>query len=191
MDEYLEHSEHIDWDTPAIQREAARLATNRGSRESVVRACFEFVRDEIKHSADHQTDPITCRASDVLKYRTRFCYAKSHLLAALLRANKFPTALLYQRLRADDNSYCLHGLNEVYINGHGWHRIDARGNTEDIHSAFELGNAALAFENKFPGETLFEKRHSRPLDAIVDLLTQHQSWDVVAQNLPDFGDQNV
>ena len=64
----------------------------------VARACFEFVRDQIKHSWDFQLNPVTCRASDVLKHGTGYCYAKSHLLAALLRANRIPAGLCYQRL---------------------------------------------------------------------------------------------
>ena len=51
------------------------------------RACFEFVRDQIKHSRDYEMDPTTWKASDVLLHGTGYCYAKSHLLAAMLRAN--------------------------------------------------------------------------------------------------------
>ena len=43
------------------------------------------------------------------------CYAKSHLLAAILRANLFPTGFCYQRLVLDDKTdsrFVLHGLND-------------------------------------------------------------------------------
>jgi hypothetical protein len=58
--------------------------------EALEKACFEWVRDEIRHSYDYQMNPVTCRASDVLEYKTGYCFAKSHLLAALLRANQIP-----------------------------------------------------------------------------------------------------
>ena len=45
------------------------------------------------------------------------CYAKSHLLAGLLRANGIPAAFVYQRLRLNDDGplFCLHGLNGAYL----------------------------------------------------------------------------
>nr|WP_320193052.1 transglutaminase family protein [uncultured Desulfobacter sp.] len=66
----------------------------------------------------------------VLKYKTGYCYAKSHLLAALLRACNIPAGLCYQRLTIANNKapFCLHGLNAVYLQRHGWYRIDSRGN---------------------------------------------------------------
>jgi len=39
-------------------------------------------------------NPVTCKASDVLIYGTGYCYAKSHLLAALLRANAIPAGFV-------------------------------------------------------------------------------------------------
>ncbi len=44
------------------------------------------VRDNIHHSRDYKDEITTYKASDVLKYKTGWCYAKSHLWAALLRA---------------------------------------------------------------------------------------------------------
>jgi len=66
----------------------------------------------------------------VLKYKTGYCYAKSHLLAALLRANNIPAGLCYQRLTIENDMlpYCLPALNAVYLPKYGWYRIDARGN---------------------------------------------------------------
>ncbi|MEZ0154964.1 MAG: transglutaminase family protein [Candidatus Reddybacter sp.] len=53
------------------------------------------MRDQISHSLDSQQNPVTYRASSVLEYGTGYCYAKSHLLVALLRANSIP-ALNYR-----------------------------------------------------------------------------------------------
>lgn len=41
---------------------------------------------------------VTCSASDVLQHRSGICYAKSNLLAALLRKEGIPTRFCYQRL---------------------------------------------------------------------------------------------
>jgi transglutaminase-like putative cysteine protease len=71
---------------------------------------------------------VTCSASQVLLHGTGFCYAKGHLLAALLRANAIPVGSCYQRLRIDGTGppFCLHGFNSVHLPAIGWYRIDAR-----------------------------------------------------------------
>ena len=56
------------------------------------------VRDEISHSGDFRVNQPTCAASEVLRHKAGWCFAKSHLLAALLRANSIPAGLCYQRL---------------------------------------------------------------------------------------------
>jgi transglutaminase-like putative cysteine protease len=52
---------------------------------SRIQACLEWVRDGIGYSATNSRDR-SSGGSDVLIEPTGFCYAKSHLLAALLRA---------------------------------------------------------------------------------------------------------
>ncbi len=98
MQDYLQASEYIDIHHPLIQETAQQLAANLQGDEAIAKSCFEFVRDNIKHSWDFQLNPVTCKASEVLRHGTGYCYAKSHLLAALLRANNIPAGLCYQRL---------------------------------------------------------------------------------------------
>jgi transglutaminase-like putative cysteine protease len=81
--------------SPTIVKKAAK---GDNSDESISNNCFQFVSDEIKHSLDYRLNPVTCKASDVLFHKTGYCYAKSHLLVALLRANGIPSGLCYQRL---------------------------------------------------------------------------------------------
>lgn len=88
MEQYLASTDIIDWKTPEIIKLA--LSAVQDSEENIALACFEWVRDNIKHSWDYKLNPTTCKASDVLKYKTGYCYGKSHLLAALLRANHIP-----------------------------------------------------------------------------------------------------
>lgn len=96
MKRYLESSEFIDWDEPEVLSKAIELSKDCSNSLEIAEKCFKFVRDEIKHSWDYRLDPVTCRASDALKHSTGYCYAKSHLLAALLRANNIPAGLCYQ-----------------------------------------------------------------------------------------------
>lgn len=100
---------------PAVQTRPA-LAAGQAPDEAIARACFELVHDGIAHRWDHRRAAVTCRASDVLARRPGYCYAKSHLLAALLCANGVPAGLCYQRLTVTGRpSCCLHGLNAVYL----------------------------------------------------------------------------
>jgi transglutaminase-like putative cysteine protease len=157
------------------------------SAAEVTHRCFEFVRDAIRHSADHHLNPVTCRASDVLRYGTGYCYAKSHLLAALLRANGIPAGLCYQRLSVNDDGapYCLHGLNAVYLPEYGWYRIDARGDKPGISARFTPPAEVLAFTPRLPGERDLPGIHTEPLPQVIATLTSHPDYSAVLHNLPD------
>jgi len=187
MDKYLTSSEIIDWKTPHVMKKAIELSQGMVNPVDIAKTCFVYVRDEIKHSNDYQLNPVTCKASDVLKYKTGYCYAKSHLLAALLRANKIPAGLCYQRLTIDNDQppFCLHGLNAVYLPNIGWYRIDARGNKDGINADFTPPREKLAFSITIEGETDFQEIWSEPLPEITRVLESASSFREVTENLPD------
>ncbi len=186
-DSYLENSEYIDWKHPSVAAKAAVLSKGQSSDEAIAKRCFEFVRDHIKHSWDYRMNPVTCRASEVLLHGTGYCYAKSHLLAALLRANGIPAGLCYQRLtvETDGASYCLHGLNAVYLEQHGWYRIDARGNKPGVAAEFRPPVEKLAFSITDPEEKDFPEIWPEPLPLVVRVLTESRTVEEVFENLPD------
>ena len=187
MDEYLQTSEIIDWNHPAILALSQTIASEHQTSEAIAKACFEWVRDEIYHSYDYQMNPITCRASDVLHYKTGYCYAKSHLLAALLRANGIPAGFCYVRLSMNDQGapYCLHGFNAVYLPEVGWYRVDARGNREGVDAQFTPPQEKLAFKIQVSEEADFPAILSKPLQVVVEALQAQSTWDEMLRNLPD------
>ena len=186
MEKYLASTEYIDWQNSNVKNQAALLSDGAHDELEIVRRCFEFVRDEIKHSWDYQLNPVTCKASDVLKHGTGYCYAKSHLLAALLRANNIPAGLCYQRTTAyDESEFCLHGLNAVYLEWHGWYRIDARGNKESVAAEFCPPQEKLAFALTTEGEVDLPEIWPSPLPIITDVLSRYNTYQEVADNLPD------
>ena len=187
MDKYLATSEIIDWKTPLVIKQAKDLSQGLVNKKDIAKACFEYVRDEVKHSNDYKLNPVTCKASDVLKYKTGYCYAKSHLLAALLRANEIPAGLCYQRLTIENDRppFCLHGLNAVYLQQTGWYRIDARGNKEGVNAEFTPPIEKLAFPIVVEGEFDIKEIFSEPLPEVVKTLTTYNSFQEVAENLPD------
>ena len=187
MQRYLNPSKYIDFEDADIFAVATGFARRANSELDLVRQCFEFVRDEIRHSSDFKLNPVTCRASDVLRHKTGYCYAKSHLLAALLRANSIPTGLCYQRLSVGDSGapYCLHGLNAVYLQDFGWYRIDARGNKSGVNAEFCPPKEALAFPIREPKERDLPEIWLEPLPVVVEVLERYETYDQVLTNLPD------
>lgn len=187
MQQYLAPSKYIDFDSPNIAQKAADLARGVTSESELVKRCFEFVRDQIKHSWDFKLNPVTCRASDVLLHGTGYCYAKSHLLAALLRANGVPAGLCYQRLPVGDAGppYCLHGLNAVFLSDYGWYRLDARGNKPGISAQFCPPVEALAFPIREAMERDLPEIWPEPLPVVIHALENYADVALVHANLPD------
>jgi transglutaminase-like putative cysteine protease len=187
MQEYLATTDIIDWQHPAILKLANELTPQKDSPEKIAQVCFEWVRDNIKHSSDYKMNPVTCAASEVLQYRTGYCFAKSHLLAALLRANNIPAGFCYQRLSVFDNGapYSLHGFNAVYLPQSGWYRIDARGNKEGVNALFTPPQEQLAYKLNFSEEVDCQEVFARPLDIVVRSLQKYHTWDELRDNLPD------
>lgn len=184
---YLQHSKIIDWQHPEVWQQAQQLSAHKDSLTAIAQACFEWVRDEICHSYDYQLNPVTCSASEVLKFRTGYCYGKSHLLAALLRANSIPAGFCYQRLSIDDmgEPYSLHGLNGIFLPEIGWYRVDPRGNKEGIQAEFTPPQERLAYPIRLPGEWDCKQVFAKPLPVVVKALQTHQTWDELHKNLPD------
>jgi transglutaminase-like putative cysteine protease len=187
MEAYLRSTQIIDWQHSAVLAQAQQLAAGQPTQIAIAKACFEWVRDCIHHSVDYQMNPVTCKASDVLHHKTGYCYAKSHLLAALLRANDILTGFCYQRLSVDDQGapYCLHGLNAVYLEEFGWYRIDARGNNANVNAQFTPPQAQLAYLPQLIEESDFPQVLAEPLPRVVKALQAGSSWDELQQQLPD------
>lgn len=186
LDIFLISDNIINWQHPAILDQAQQLNNNAGQLH-IALCCFEFVRDEIKHSGDYQLNPVTCIASDVLEHGTGYCYAKSHLLAALLRANGIAAGLCYQRLTIHDDQppFCLHGLNAVYLADMGWYRMDARGNNTGVDAQFTPPVEQLAFPITTEGEYDLPGIWSKPHPEVIRVLTRFDDVIEVARNLPD------
>ncbi len=187
LPEFLLRSEIVDYDDPAVRELAARLSDGLEDDEAIAEACFRYVRDEVRHTGDHHDDITTWKASEVLRYKTGWCYAKSHLLAALLRANGIPAGFCYQRFGCGeyrDDIHCLHGLNAVYLCQYGWYRVDPRGNKEGVDAQFSPPVEKLAFE---PGEGEYDLAdiYPEPLAVVVEKLESNRSYDAMIHDFPD------
>ncbi|NRD76996.1 transglutaminase family protein [Bacillus sp. BRMEA1] len=149
LKDYLKESPVVDFSHPAIKEMIAALFQDSQTEAEKAKIAFEFVRDKIAHSWDIQSTTITCKASEVLLFKEGICYAKSNLLAALLRSQGIPTGFCYQRLMLFDTpekGYALHTLNGVYLQSlDRWIRLDARGNKPGVQAEFSTSEEILAF----------------------------------------------
>jgi transglutaminase-like putative cysteine protease len=175
---YLETSVLVDWEHPAIDAWADTHSASGLTEEEIVRQAFHFVRDGIAHSWDIGSRRVTAKASDVLLYHEGICYAKSHLLAALLRHRGIPSGFCYQRLTlgdTPDTGFCIHALNTVYLASLGqWIRLDARGNRPGICAEFVPGEEHLAFAvREEVGEREYWVNFAHPHPKIAATLAAH------------------
>jgi transglutaminase-like putative cysteine protease len=186
-DPYLRPTDAIDWLTSDILTLARQLGQGSDDVVEIARRCFEWVRDRIEHTSDFGHEAVTFRASEVLREGTGFCFAKSHLLVALLRANGVRAGLAYQRLALDDpgQAFCLHGLAVVDLPGHGWYRVDPRGNKPGIDARFTPPRERLAYAASRLGEVIFPRIYAEPVGRVVRALERNWSASVLMNCLPD------
>ena len=188
MNEFLQPTPVLDSDHPTIVAAAAESGGPVTDDEEIAGRCFRWVRDFVRHSSDHQIPVVTCTASDVLRHRAGFCYAKSHLLAALLRARGIPAALSYQRLAADPagSAFFLHGLVSIHLKRHGWYRADPRGNKPGIAADFCPPVERLPYAPTLKGEMDIPGRFPDALACVVTTLRQWPTATEVRGHLPDY-----
>lgn len=189
MNDYLISDTIVDWKTPEVRQKALDLTREVAGEVDKVHCLYDWVRDAIPHSNDAGLDILTCTASEVLRHGTGICFAKSHLLAALLRAVGIPAGFCYQVLRLDppvNNELTLHGFNGIYLASlNKWIRVDARGNTGSIDARFSIDSEQLAFDmDPASGEFIYDTIFAAPVGSVVDKLREHDSRTELWLDLP-------
>ena len=171
MKEYLAETKSIDYSNPHVQEKVQELKNQSSDDGDYIKRAYMFVKDEIPHSWDIQTNIVSRTASDALINRTGICWAKSCLLAALLRANGIPSGISYQLLTiAEDDSlgHIVHALNTVYIkDSKNWIRLDARGNVGNLNEEFSLEKDQLAFSPRVEFGEIDYNNNSADLDEML------------------------
>ena len=186
LEAYLKEDDVIDFGNEDIVKLADLLSQNTNSEIEYIKAAYEFVRDKISHSADINEDIITCSASEVLKEGHGICFAKSHLLAALLRCKGIPAGFCYQKLILDDETapvLIYHGLNGVYLKDYSkWIRLDARGNKKGVNAQFLVDEEQLAFpvrseKGEEDGFVIYPAPDVKILEQLRNNKTRTELWD--------------
>lgn len=146
---YLEETKIINFRHPLIQEKIAEFQHVGKTKIELAEMAFLFVRDTIQHSFDIDSTEITISASETLEKIEGICFAKAHLLAALLRGMNIPAGFCYQRVTrkgTSESGYALHGLNALYLEDvDQWFRVDPRGNKAGVYSEFSISPEKLAY----------------------------------------------
>jgi transglutaminase-like putative cysteine protease len=170
--EYLVADRIIDGAHPDVSALARDLRREHANDVAFSAAVFEYARDEIAHSWDIQDRRVTISASDTLREGVGLCYCKAHLLTALLRVEGVPAGLCYQRLTDDRESFYVHGLVAVFLEG-AWRRLDPRGNKPGVDAQFSVEIERLAWSTRSDmGEVDYPDVFIRPHPAVAKALTQ-------------------
>ncbi|MEY8738497.1 transglutaminase family protein [Bacillales bacterium AN1005] len=191
LDDYLLELTEVNYSNPIIKKIAEKLFDPSQTEIEKARIAFEFVRDEISHSWDIQSKRVTCSASEVGDFKEGICYAKSHLLASLLRSQGIPTGFCYQRLMLFDTpekGYCIHALNAIFFKSlNKWIRVDARGNKKGVNSQFSVEEEKLAFAiNEAFHEKDYPLIYVKPHPKILAVLKENtNALEMYKHHLPD------
>lgn len=189
IEDYLKCDNVIDFDNQEIAKQADALYKKVPNELAFIKAAYEFVRDKISHSADINADTLYCTASQVLKAGHGICFAKSHLLAALLRSKGIPAGFCYQKIILDDDTAPIlvyHGLNGVYLKDFKkWIRLDARGNKSGVNAQFSVDTEQLAFairteKNEEDGFIIYPDPDKKILEVLRNSKSRTELWN----NLP-------
>ncbi|HXP95758.1 MAG TPA: transglutaminase family protein [Telmatospirillum sp.] len=185
----LRPTDVIDFTEPSVHRLALNLASKANDPADIAARCFHWVRDEVAHICDVHGGTVVWHASDVLRERVGICYAKCHLLVALLRANAIPAGFSYQRLTFADaaSGFGLHGLVALSLPHIGWYRVDPRGNKDGIDARFCPPTECLAYRVEQPGECDLAGVWPDPEPRVMTALTTARNWRDLLAHLPDIG----
>ncbi len=189
ISKYLTLDTVINYENGAIKKVSDSLFLQAGGGLAYIKASYEFVRDKISHSADAGEEIVTCSASEVLKAGHGICFAKSHLLVALLRCKGIPAGFCYQKLILDDDTapvLIYHGLVGVYIKElEAWIRLDARGNKEGVNAQFSVDEEQLAFPIRPElGEVDDYTVYPNPDEEVLERLQKYETRTQLWEDLP-------
>ena len=190
LEDYLQEIDGvIDFKSPLIKETINSIKEAAKSDRERAELAFTIARDRIAHSLIQRARLLLYARKMPWQKRKGICFAKSHLLAALLRGMGIPAGFCYQRVLRKgtiESGYALHGLNALYLDGHGWFRVDPRGNKEGIQSEFSIEEEKLAYpiREEF-GEKDYPNVLTKPLESVINAMHESEDCHALFFNRPE------
>lgn len=192
LSDYLAETPQVDYSAPRVRKKTVELFAACSSEPEIIRAAFVFVRDSIRHSFDSGGGHVPRKASEVLRYGEGVSYAKTLLLAALLRGVNIPAGFCYQKLAFTDNpadGLFLYALNAVFMTAPGaWTRLDARGGVRGRNAEFYVDDPCreqvVMTVRPELGEEEYPLILARPLPVTMTVLEKYQDCAALKAHLP-------
>lgn len=190
LEDYLQEIDGIiDFKSPFIQEKIQEIKLIAQSKQERAELAFKVARDDIAHSFDTKSKIITIDAEDAMEKKEGICFAKSHVLAALLRGMDIPAGFCYQRVMRKgtvESGFALHGLNAIYLEEFGWFRVDPRGNKEGIQSEFSIHEEKLAYPIREElGEVDYPNVFVNPLKSVVNAMQESKDCHALFFDRPE------
>lgn len=186
LDRYLEDTETVDWQTPAVLEKARELCFDVADPGDTIRVLWRFARQDVPEPAGGEDDKVACSASQVLREGSGVEHARANLLVALLRSRGIPAGFAYQKLRRGGKGplFVLAGFACVYLHAEErWAPLDLRPADGPLP---ELEEASLTLEaDPDLEEVTFDLVFARPHRAVTDVLSRAPNLDHVRRFLPD------
>ena len=175
MEDYLkEVPPVVQWRSPLVQAQIEEIKKQASTKRGRAKLAFEVARDQVSHSFDTGYKGVSIGAEDTLRSGEGICFAKSHVLAALLRGMDIPCGFCYQRVLRKGtvgSGFALHGLNAVHLEEAGWFRVDPRGNKPGVDSQFTTDREQLAYPIRTElGEVDYPDVFTEPLPAVIEAM---------------------
>ncbi len=161
----------VDWQQADVFGLAQQLAMEVTTAEQLAQRCQQWVKENIELSIPDEMHPVSCSASDVLQQRQGSSFSRSHLLAALLRANGLAAAFGYQRIKDDKGDLRLEGYSAVWLREVGWYPLST-----DLPPQEPLDLSAGEFHYRLNCHT--------PVPEVVRVLQQAGSWKAAREIMP-------
>lgn len=159
----------IQFNIPLIQQQIEEITSKTEITRERAKLAFEFARDDIQHSFDSEAcQMVTITTEETIQNRAGICFAKSHVLASLLRGMGIPTGFCYQLKKDPKAGFAMHGLNAIYLEDVGWFRVDPRGNKPGIDAQFTTDTEQLAYHiDPTQGEVDYPTVYVEPLKTVI------------------------
>jgi len=187
LNEYLEPTELVDFNTPIVKEMASKLTVDINTEIEKVKRIYHYVRDEIPYTFTHNLQ----KASEVIRDQEGQCNSKTTLTIALLRAIDIPARYhcgsVSKLLFVNTIPKWAYPLTPKFIPGHCWAEVYIHNKWIAIENVVDLNlyegiQAKMLEKNQVEsiGCGLSKDKYQKEWDGKTDILMQDGALQIDA-----------